>query len=228
MSGSSKDKITTVLEDLIDKKGIVFWYDNGGQWASVVDNLNISGVTRLNLAGNPFSIKYHVLNGEQPSRGFLIYSKDERPTDADNWLLDLETEGIIFSADVGSLYAAECGIPMELKHKVVDPYIQFFKSEDNRKQLSKRTKSDVDWQKIIWHMIGITAKTEPTYDQILLAMVKGLSNDDNSISENLIQFGLADTFWSEIKELFGYTGNESLTGLVSVLFTDVVIGGEGG
>lgn len=220
-------KVQTVLEDLIDKKRIVFWYDNGGQWASVVDNLNISGVTRLNLAGNPFSIKYHVLKGEQPSRGFLIYSKDERPADADNWLLDLETEGIIFSADVGSLYAAECGIPMELKHKVVDPFIQFFKSEDNRKQLSKLTKSGMDWQKIIWHMIGITAKTEPTYDQILLAMVKGLSNEDNSISDNLVQFGLADTFWSEIKELFGYAGNESLKELLIVLFKDDMIRYDG-
>lgn len=224
---ASKDKITTVLEDLIDKKGIVFWYDNGGQWAAVADNLNISGVTCLKLAGNPFSIKYHVLKGEQPSRGFLIYSRDERPADADNWLLDLETEGIIFSADVGSLYAAECGIPMELKHKVVDPHIEFFKSEDNRKQLTKRLNPGMDWQKIIWLLIGITARTEPTYDQILLAMIKELSKENSNIADNLARYGLSETFWNEIKELFGYTGNESLKELLIVLFKDDMIRHDG-
>lgn len=224
---ASKDKITTVLEDLIDKKGIVFWYDNGGQWADVADNLDISGVTCLKLAGNPFSIKYHVLKGKQPARGFLIYSRDERPADADNWLLDLETEGIIFSADVGSLYAAECGIPMELKHKVVDPHIEFFKSEDNRKQLTKRLNPGMDWQKIIWQMIGITARTEPTYDQILLAMIKELSKENSNIADNLARYGLSETFWNEIKELFGYTGNESLKELLIVLFKDDMIRHDG-
>lgn len=224
---ASKNKITTVLEDLIDKKGIVFWYDNVGQWATVADNLDISGVTCLKLAGNPFSIKYHVLKGEQPARGFLIYSRDERPADADNWLLDLETEGIIFSADVGSLYAAECGIPMELKHKVVDPHIEFFKSEDNRKQLTKRLNPGMDWQKIIWQMIGITARTEPTYDQILLAMINELSKENNNIADNLALYELSKTFWNEIKELFGYTGNESLKELLVVLFKDDMIRHDG-
>lgn len=224
---ASKDKITTVLEDLIDKKGIVFWYDNGGQWADVADNLDISGVTCLKLAGNPFSIKYHVLKGKQPARGFLIYSRDERPADADNWLLDLETEGIIFSADVGSLYAAECGIPMELKHKVVDPHIEFFKSEDNRKQLMKRLNPGMDWQNIIWQMIGITARTEPTYDQILLAMINELSKENNNIADNLALYELSKTFWNEIKKLFGYTGNESLKELLVVLFKDDMIRHDG-
>ncbi len=220
-------KVQTVLEDLIDKKRIVFWYDNGGQWASVADNLDISEVTCLKLAGNPFSIKYHILKGEQPARGFLIYSRDERPADTDNWLLDLETEGIIFSAGMGSLYAAECGIPMELKHKVIDPHIEFFKSEDNRKQLTKRLNPGMDWQKIVWQMIGITARTEPTYDQILLAMIKELSKENNSVADNLTRYGLSETLWNEIKELFGYAGNESLKELLIVLFKDDMIRHDG-
>ena len=36
-----------------------------------------------------------------------------------------------FSADMGSLYAAECGIPLELKEKVVDGHLEFFKIADN-------------------------------------------------------------------------------------------------
>lgn len=42
MKDINVSKVQMVLEDLIDKKGIVFWYDKGGQWATVVDNLNIS------------------------------------------------------------------------------------------------------------------------------------------------------------------------------------------
>lgn len=220
MAEASKDKIPTVLEDLVDKKGIVFWYDNGGQLADIVEGLDMSGIEILRLNGNPFSIKYRILKGQQPSRGFVIYSNSEHPADEDNWLLDLETEGVLFSADMGSLYAAECGIPMELKHKVVDPHIEFFKSDENRKQLSKRLKAGMDYQKIIWLMIGITAKVDQTIDQILLAMAKEFLEGENTIAENLTRFGLGKILWGEIKDSYGYAGDESLKELLIVLFKD--------
>lgn len=220
MKGIDITKIQTVLEDLVDKKGIVFWYDNGGELADVAENIDIPGIVLLRLEDNPFSIKFRIIKGSQPSRGFVIYSKGERPADENNWLLDLETEGILFSADMGSLYAAECGIPMELKHKVVDPYLEFFKSEENRKLLTKRLKSGMDCQKIIWEMTGVTAKTDPTIDQILLAMTKELSEGQNTISEDLDCFELEKIFWTEVKDLYGYDGNESLKELLIVLFKD--------
>ena len=83
-------------------------------------DINIDGVETVVLDGNPFGVKYRIECGEQPVKGFLIYSKDEKPDDEDNWLLDIQEEGEIFAADMSSIYAAECGIPFELKSAIID------------------------------------------------------------------------------------------------------------
>ena len=220
MSDLNKDKIQSVLDGLIEKKRIVFWYDDGGMMSSVADSLDISGVELLRLNHNPFSTKYRILKGEEPERGFIVYSTEPRPADNENWLLDLEIEGVLFSADMGSLYAAECGIPIELKHKVVDPHLEFFKNADNRKSLTRRLTPGMDWQKIITQMMGVSSKTEPTYDQILLAMIKELSEEQSAIIDNYEKYGLSKYFWKEIKETLGYSGNEALKDLLIVLFKD--------
>lgn len=133
MAETTKDKIRNVIDSLFESKRVVFWYDEGGRMSAIAESIEIPGVEKLTLNENPFSIKYRILKGEQPERGFLIYSQEVHPEDDDNWLLDLEVAGSVFSADMGSLYAAECGIPMELKHRLVDPYITFFNTDANRR-----------------------------------------------------------------------------------------------
>ena len=120
MADSTIQKIQQVLNDLIDRYGRVFWYDEGGQMQLFVMSLDLPGVEVLTLQNNAFSLKYRILKGEQPERGFIIYSPENKPDDENNWLLDLEMSAAPFSADMGSLYAAECKIPLELKEKVVD------------------------------------------------------------------------------------------------------------
>jgi hypothetical protein len=138
MNDSTKDKIQQVLTDLIERKRLVFWYDEGGQMHEFVNSLELPGIEVLRLNHNAFTLKHRILTGEQPEKGFIIYSKE----------LDLmmETTGYStwkykpyhFSADMGSLYAAECGIAMELKQKVIDTHLEFFKTVGNRQKLTSR------------------------------------------------------------------------------------------
>ena len=144
MNDSTKDKIQSVLSELIDRKRFIFWYDEGGQMNEFVSALEIPGVEILTLNQNAFTLKHRILTGEQPERGFIIYSQEGRPDDEDNWLLDLEVQSIPFSADMGSLYTAECGIPMELKAKVVDAHSEFFKTAGNRQKIATRLSSGMD------------------------------------------------------------------------------------
>ncbi len=89
MTDSTKEKVQSVLSDLIDRKKLVFWYDEGGKMQEFATSLEMPGVEILILNNNTFSIKYRILKGEQPERGFLIYSPQAQPDNENNWLLDL-------------------------------------------------------------------------------------------------------------------------------------------
>ena len=136
MTDNNKDKIQSVLSELYNNYRIVYWYDEGGSMFDLANQLDIEGVKTLFLTNNAFTVKYQILMGEQPERGFLIYSVDARPADEDNWLLDLEVTGVRFSADMGSLYASECHIPFEYKTRIVDEHLDFFRTAENREKLS--------------------------------------------------------------------------------------------
>lgn len=220
MADTTTDKIRNVLSSLFDSKRVVFWYDEGGRMSSLADSIELDGVDKLTLNENPFSVKYRILKGEQPERGFLVYSQDARPEDNDNWLLDLEVAGTVFSADMGSLYAAECGIPMELKHRLVDPYIEFFNVADNRRAFTRRLSPGANEFKVLLEMMGIAANVDASLDQILLAMASDMEEGNTNTIDIFEKYGFLNFFWKEIKATFAYTGQESVNDLMIVLFRD--------
>lgn len=220
MAETTKDKIRNVLDSLIENKRVVFWYDEGGRMVAIAESIELPGVEKLTLDGNPFSIKYRILTGEQPERGFLIYSQQFRPDDEDNWLLDMEVSGAVFSADMGSLYAAECGIPMELKHRLVDPYIEFFKDAENRRNLTSRLASGMNETAVFLEMMGVAANVDATIEQMLLQLAYELQEDKTTSIDRFERYGFSKFFWNEIKASFGYTGQESVKDLMIVLFRD--------
>ncbi len=220
MADSTQQKIQQVLSDLIDKYGLVFWYDEGGQMQHFVDTLDMQGVEVLSLQNNAFSLKYRILKGEKPERGFILYSPEAKPADEDNWLLDLQMMAALFSADMGSLYAAECGIPLELKEKVVDGHLEFFKIADNRKRLTKRLRSNMDVDDMVKQMQAVVCKTEPTCDQLTLALANECLVDSSDMFDKLTKYNLVDSYWQEVKLTFGYDKQHRIKDFLIVLFND--------
>lgn len=220
MADTTKQKIQQVLSDLIDRYGRVFWYDEGGQMQQFATSLELPGVEVLTLQGNAFSLKYRILKGEQPERGFIIYSPEAKPADEDNWLLDLQVSAAPFSADMGSLYAAECGIPLELKGKVVDKHLEFFKTASNRNKLTARLRQGMDAAEIEKQMQAVVCRTEPNYDQLTLVLANEAFEDKTDIQDRLEKCNLLDLYWKEIDCTFGYTGQHQVKDLLIVLFRD--------
>lgn len=220
MSDSTIIKIQEVLNELIDKYRLVFWYDKDGEMKEFANSLDIPGVEMLSLQNNAFSLKYRILKGEQPERGFIVYCPKSKPEDEDNWLLDLQMMAAPFSADMGSLYAAECSIPLELKEKVVDKHLEFFKAADNRKRLTKRLRPGMDVGEIEKQMQAVTCKTEPTYDQLTWALVQECYNESSDILEKMEKYNLIDMYWEEIESVFGYNKQRQVKDLLIVLFND--------
>ena len=218
MKDSTKEKIQSVLSDLIDRRRLVFWYDEGGQMKEFAASLDIPGVEILTLQNNAFTLKYRILKGEQPERGFLIYSPQAQPSDENNWLLDLQMEAIPFSADMDSLYAAECGIPMELKEKVVDKHQTFFKTVTNRSKLTARLRPGMDVDVIERQMLAVVCRIEPHYDQITFALAKEALEGKSDMLNRLNQYNLSDIYWNEIEAIFGYSKQRNIKDLIIVLF----------
>ena len=228
MNDSTKDKIRQVLIDLVERKRLVFWYDKGGAMQEFVNSLELPDIEILKLNNNAFSLKHRILTGEQPDKGFIIYSSEARPDDANNWLLDLEVQAIPFSADVGSLHAAECGIPMELKQKVVDTHQEFFKTVGNRQKLTSRLHDGMDAPAIEREMLAVVCRTEPNYDALTYALAKEALEDKNNMTDCLEKYNLSELFWNEVQIHFGYDENKKLKDLLIVLFRNDMLHPLGG
>lgn len=215
---NNQSKIKASLESLVEKRRIVFWYDESGEMESFARDLQLPGIEVIILENNPFSVKYHILKEEMPERGYIVYSRDPHPRDEENWLLDLETEGVVFSADTVSLYASECGIAMELRHKVVEPYINFFKKADNRQKLAALLHPGMDVKEIIRHMISVVVGGEPDYDRVLMQMAKEALEEETPLTDRLRDYALLPLIWKDIEINFNYKGQHELRDLLITLF----------
>lgn len=217
---SNQSKIISALESLVKKKRIVFWYDENGEMEETVKGLSLPGIQVLQLDRNPLSVKYRILKEEMPEKGYIVYCKDSRPEDDSNWLLDLETEGAIFSADTVSLYASECGIAPELRHKVVEPHINFFKDAKNRERLASALQPGMDAPAILKEMISVTVDGEPDYDRVLMQLAKEALEQEWPITDKLKEYSLLPLIWRDIEWNFNYKGEKEIKDLLVTLFMD--------
>lgn len=218
MTDTTREKIKQVLGTMVDRNRYVFWYDEGGQMKDLADSIDEPGICVLHLDGNPFSTKYKIEKGEQPERGFVIYSTEAMPKDEDNWLLDYQEEGDLFSADMGSLYAAECHIPLELKEKVIDKHPNFFKTSDNRNKLAARLRPGMDAKDIEKMMLAVVCKSKDTCEAFTYALIQEANNEETTLQANMKDYQLEDLYWEEVELLFGYKDSHTIKDLLIVLF----------
>ena len=217
----NKIKIQNVLSEQFNKHRFIFWYDEDGTMEELVIDMEIEGVKILTLDNNAFSLKYRILTGEQPERGFLIYSKVSEPEPANNWLLDFQMEGMKFCADMASLYATECNIPLELKSRIVDEHIEFFKDEKNRTKLANIIRPRMSGAEIISTMLAVTANTAlATYDQLTYILADECINEKTDTLDRLEKYNLLSTYWKMAEQTFGYDKERKVKDLVIVLFKD--------
>ncbi len=221
MAESNKDKIQKVLSEQFNKHRYIFWYDAEGTMEELVTGLDIEGVTILTLAHNAFSLKYRIVNGDQPERGFLIYSQEAEPEKENNWLLDLQMEGMKFSADMASLYATECNIPMELKERIIDDHLEFFKVARHREKLAEVVRAGMSGTEIIIRMLAVAAHTPiATYDLLTYMLADECIHEKSDLQDRLEKYNLLATYWEMAEKAFGYDKARQVKDLVIVLFQD--------
>lgn len=215
---TENEKIKQVLTSMVEQNRYVFWYDEGGQMKDIATSLDVPGINVLEMEGNAFSIKYQMQKGEQPETGYVIYSTEPMPKDEQNWLLDYQEEGALFSADMSSLYAAECGIAMELKEKVVDKHLAFFKKADNRNKLAAKLSPGMDSAEIEKQMLAVVCKSNATCEAFTYALITEANNEETTMQADLKAYHLEDFYWQQAETYFGYHAGRNIKDLIIVLF----------
>lgn len=215
---TENEKIKQVLTSMVEQNRYVFWYDEGGQMKDIATSLDVPGISVLEMEDNAFSIKFQMLKGKQPETGFVIYSAKPMPKDEQNWLLDYQEEGALFSADMSSLYAAECGIAMELKEKVVDKHLAFFKKADNRNKLAAKLSPGMDAAEIEKQMTAVVCKSNATCEAFTYALITEANNEETTMQADLKAYNLEDFYWQQAEAYFGYHAGRNIKDLLIVLF----------
>jgi len=132
------------------KRHIIFWYDAGGSFKDIIQDLELNNVKKLyiekgvNRRGeeintNIFEIKYEleVLDTES---NFLIYSENSRPEEnRENFLLDIELYSDYFEASKTAMIIEEFNFDRfdsEIE-ETVKKYEGFFASKERKEKLKK-------------------------------------------------------------------------------------------
>lgn len=136
----ASSQITEALKIAFDKNRIVFWDDKGEKLLDEFNSLELPDVTKIKLDNNEFSVKYRILVTEKEHK-FLIYRPEGKPSDKDNWLLDVQFASFVFVADQDNLRCIELGLEPLLFLDYFKEHEFFFRKKEYREKLKKEIDS---------------------------------------------------------------------------------------
>jgi len=215
---------------ILEDHRLVFWHDTPGEFAEYVAQglpSELAAVTVLaTVAGGDLSTKL-LLEREDPSGRYLLYSTGEPAPVEEDWLFDIRAYSAEFHADMASIWLEELG----LDGLYLRPHLQaravFLGSQARRKKLVRFMDRGDDEQAIDLRMMAVLAGAQvPGLFPILRALCHThlcdgrfeLGEPPKAI-ELFEKMGLAERFWALVERDFGYSSeNPSMAGLLRRLF----------
>lgn len=200
------NKIAEALIKLFNKHRIIFWYDEKDELNEQFNEVLLDDVTKIHVQGNEFAVK-HIINKQNPTSKFLLYFTGEKPTNEDNWLLDMELAHQVFHTDQEAMWLQEMGLGYHLKELVTE-HMEFFRAKERRLKLKDFLGDGDDFQEIRYKMLAVTFGTENislvTY---IHAHASSFSDGNEKFDKDLDRYNLTKYYWSEIKRKYNYTND---------------------
>lgn len=190
------------------KRRIVIWYDEEGEFADQIADLNLLNAKVLYLTEtNNFQIK-KTIAVDEPMQNFLIYNSMNYEKLEDNWLLDVELYSEEFRADLIAIWMDEMGIPSSVAlRNQVKKYRKFFNAKSRRDDVVKLADSLDSPTKIQLAIMASIVESKRTVPiSIIKSVLKaGLDTDDNYRYQELVKYDASDLFWSMVCKITGYS-----------------------
>jgi hypothetical protein len=154
-------------KQVFEKRQLVFWYDEKEDFKDEIDFLKLDNVKIHKLDNNFFYTKY-LLESEDVSSNYLIYSDKAKPKLEEDWFLDTGLYSSDFSADKGFVKLNDLGITDILLKDLIEKYMKFFSSkkrEDDFKilNINKNNKKSIELS-ILASIVGVKSLN---FDDIL-------------------------------------------------------------
>lgn len=200
------NRIHETLTQVLSKNRLVFWYDGAKDCEAEFQSFNAENLQKLRVENSEFAVKRRILEDKSQNSRFLLYFPTPRPSDADNWLLDLLLQGHEYKADRASIALQECGLPYEFKD-LVEQHLAFFQSTKRIDALRARIIADDTAASIRLKMISVLAGTVPDIDIILMGFLqKARTNEEqiDPVQDALGQSELLEFFWRQVAGPFAY------------------------
>ena len=106
------------------KRRIIFWYDEDREFEDRLDDIQVDNAKLLVLTGtNNFAAK-KLLNVDDTTSNYLVYSPISYESQEDDWLLNIELYSEEFRADLVSIWMNEIDLPAtpDFRRLVKDVY----------------------------------------------------------------------------------------------------------
>ena len=197
------NKIEEALSKLFEKHRIIFWYDENEQLKQEFDELALDGVEKVIVGNNQFYIKYLVTT-EKPNAQFLLYLPYNKPSNAENWLLDLELAHYVFQTRQEAMFAQELELDYDFTNLIAE-HIEFFKNKERRAYLKELLGKDDDFQAIRYKMLAVLFNTDNvSLVSFIQIHASAFSDGNERYDRELERYNLKDFYWKEIARKYGY------------------------
>lgn len=195
------------LSKLYAKHRIVAWYDAEQAFTEELSALSIPEVSVITVANDEFAVKYRILH-QEPKQKFLLYMPYARPSDEDNWLLDIELSQQVFRTDQEAMLLQELELHPSYQ-QWVKRNIAFFRSKERTAKFQQLVlPSDSETvlnNKIIQVLFGTNSSDiDDLLRDYTQAFVEGIATDYES---NLKKYNLNDQFWEQLRYHYGISSS---------------------
>lgn len=189
------------------RRQLVFWYDPGGEFAEVFEELQVSdGVEKLRVQSTaPFGAKYRLLV-EAPSTSFVVYLPFAEPRPQENWLLDLQTHATPFTADRATMLHQQLGLHERGLVVYLRAHVAFFGSKKRVAALDaigvgpKATEADL---RLALMCATVGQKTADAGEFLRTVLSEGLDPASNRLWTELGKYFAEDEFWLVVRAHLG-------------------------
>ena len=219
---------------------LVFWHDPDGEFGDYVagglaGDLAYVKVLDVQEVGG-LSSKL-LLEREDTTGKYLVYTRDALPAAEQDWLLDIRLYSAQFHADVASLWLQELGLSGLYLRDHLRARQGFLGNQERRAKLKQLISAGDDEAAIDMKMMAVLVGAQGHSPfEVLRALCQlhltGVFLDNNRFDLNtppevmatLNKMGLLDRFWSEMRREFGYAADTpTVGGLLRRLFVSELL-----